>query len=212
MKVTKTILLSRHGSTIYNDTDLLQGISDIPLSDRGIKESEQLAERLKDEKIDIIYYTPMMRSKNTAEIANKYHQAPMECIDSFLEMSMGDNEGVVWTEFVKKNPDFYARWATDPDVGMPGGESYTQLFNRVKEGVDYVLSSSYSRVLIVAHAMVNRAILGHLLEMDPMPSRRFRSKNCSLAKLEIFDSPSGPYAVVDSWNNYSHISHFSTGV
>ncbi len=206
MKLQKTIYLSRHGATVYNDKELLQGISDIPLSKKGIEESKQLAERMKNEKLDIIYYTPLSRSKHTADFVNSYHHVPMECIDSFIEMDMGHHEGVYFPEFIEKNNEFYHRWASDTDVGMPGGESFNQVFQRIKPGVEYVLASPYTDILIVAHAIVNRAVLGVLIGMEPLPSRRFRTGNCSISRVMIYESPYGPHAMVDTWNNTSHIT------
>jgi bisphosphoglycerate-dependent phosphoglycerate mutase len=45
-KIKKRILLVRHGTTAYNETDRLQGRIDNPLSDKGRDEAERLAARL----------------------------------------------------------------------------------------------------------------------------------------------------------------------
>ena len=46
MKIEKTITLVRHGSTDYNDRDLMQGRIDLPLSKKGINEAELLRKEL----------------------------------------------------------------------------------------------------------------------------------------------------------------------
>ena len=74
MEAEKIIFLVRHGTTDYNENDLLQGRMDNPLNERGIKEAELLSEQLKNEEFDACYHSPMTRAKQTAEILNKSQQ------------------------------------------------------------------------------------------------------------------------------------------
>lgn len=206
MNLIKTFYLTRHGSTVYNEMDRLQGISDIPLSEKGILESKLLAERLKTEKFDMIFHSPLIRSKQTAEIVNQFHQLPLVCVDEFIEMNMGEWEGQNFPQFIEKNAEFYMRWITDPSVGMPGGESFSNLFERVKNGVERVLTHCRGNILIVTHALVTRAILGSLMDFPIPQARQFRTGNCSLSKVMIYDSPFGPHKMIDMWNDMSHIT------
>jgi probable phosphoglycerate mutase len=200
MKTAKTIYLARHGATNYNDKDLIQGWMDNPLSQRGIEESEKLAERLKDEKLEIIYHSTLCRTKGTAEIVNRYHQVPLQVIESFIEMNLGDWEGKEFLKVVREHPEIYQEWASNPDASIPGGETFKQVYDRVKPGVQEVLASPYKRILIVAHAMVNRAIMGNMLGIEPLMARRFRMDNCALSRILAYDLPRGPHFVVDIWN------------
>jgi broad specificity phosphatase PhoE len=206
MKLQKTIYMTRHGATPYNDKDLLQGLIDISLSEKGLGQSRQLAERLKSETIDAIYHSPLNRAKETADEVNRYHNAPMESVDGFVEMDMGEWEGRNFFQVIEEHPDVYQQWIYDPDGGMPGGESFNQVYRRVKDGTDALMTSPYKNILVVTHAMVSRAILGNLLKLPPMGTRRFRTGNCCLSKLSIYEGPLGPHIVVDYWNNTSHIS------
>jgi broad specificity phosphatase PhoE len=205
MNVLKTIYITRHGSTAYNDDDLLQGTIDVTLSEKGIRESEQLAERLKDESIDVIYHSPLTRTRQTAEIVNRYHQAPLNMIEGFIEIDMGDWEGQDYSKVMDRYHDLYQQWLSSADAVIPGGESYNQVFKRAKPGTMQILASQFSNILIVAHAMVNRAILGNLLDMHPLCSRRFRTYNCSLSKLLVYGTPEKPHVVVEHWNNTAHL-------
>jgi broad specificity phosphatase PhoE len=73
MNLVKTIFLVRHGMTAYNEEDILQGRIDLPLSDKGKKETESLSEKLKNEHLDIIFHSPLKRAIQTAQIVNKHH-------------------------------------------------------------------------------------------------------------------------------------------
>ena len=204
--IQKSIFLTRHGATAYNDESLLQGWIDIPLSDKGKREAGQLSEILKDEHFDIIFHSPLSRTRQTAEIINTHHQSQYGVIDSFIEMDLGDWEGQPLPEMIKKHPGIYYQWVSDPDTVIPGGESFTRVFNRVKPGVEEVLASPYKDILIVAHAMVNRAILGHLMGIEPGCARRFRMENCAFSKFLVIETPQGPRVLADTWNNYSHLN------
>ncbi len=205
MNIIKTIFLTRHGSTPYNDTDLLQGVTDNPLSEKGTRESEQLAEYLKTIPIDAIFCSPLRRVHQTAGIVNTYHNAPVTTVDSFIEMNMGSWEGLPFHKTIEQYPEIYKNWVRNPQSTLPAGESFLQVFNRVKAGIDMVLNSSYFNVLVVAHAIVNRAILGNLTGMDVNACLHFRTGNCAISKLEVFESDGETHVVVDSWNNKNHL-------
>jgi broad specificity phosphatase PhoE len=205
MKLQKTIYLTRHGSTAYNDEDLLQGSIDIELSKKGIRESELLAEVLEKETIDVIFHSPLTRARQTAEIVNRYHRAQLQVIDGFIEMDMGDWEGLNYFKVMDQKREIFQQWLSDADMLIPGGESPAQVFKRVKPGAEQILASGFANILIVAHAMVNRAILGNFLGMDVLISRRFRTDNCSLSRLMVYGTPGKPHVVVENWNTTAHL-------
>jgi len=53
---TVTIYFARHGKTLFNSFDLVQGWADSPLTEQGIEVARYLGEGLKDIKFDA-YYT-----------------------------------------------------------------------------------------------------------------------------------------------------------
>lgn len=205
MNLVKTIFLVRHGMTAYNEDDLLQGRINLPLSDRGKKEAECLSEALKDEKFDIIFHSPLKRAIQTAEIVNIYHNLELKKIECFTEIDMGDWEGLNYYELIEKNKEFHRAWFKNPEVAIPGGESFSQVYTRVKPGVAEILDSQYQRILIAGHAAVNRGILGTLLNMKPEPSRLFRMRNGAYSKLLVYENGGDFRTVVDSWNNSLHL-------
>lgn len=87
------IFLIRHGETNWNKEHLFQGKSNIPLNCNGIKQAEKLSNSLKEEKIDIIFSSPLDRALQTANIINKYHHAPVYIDEQISERSLGNLEG-----------------------------------------------------------------------------------------------------------------------
>lgn len=206
MNPKKSIFLVRHGSTQFNEMDLLQGQGDMPLCSRGRQEAEALAEKLKEAALDVIFQSPLKRAQETASIINQFHQAPVETIGSFREIQMGEWEGQKYSEVIVREKAFHQQWQKNPNLGFPGGESFQQVFDRVQPGVMQVLQSSQPNQMIVGHATVNRAILGHLLQMNIQAARVFRMKNAAFSKFLVYDNPYGDLIVLDFWNNDEHLT------
>lgn len=69
------LILIRHAESEANAKGINQGQKvDTSLSEKGIKQAKQVAQRLKDEKMDIIYSSDLKRAKETAEQINKFHK------------------------------------------------------------------------------------------------------------------------------------------
>lgn len=196
----------RHASTAHNENGLWQGRTDYPLSDTGRNEAGLLAEQLKNDAFDIVFHSPMTRAIQTAEIINKHHHAGFIPIDGFIEIDLGEFDGMKHTDILKNHPEIHRSWVLDIDSPIPGGESFIDIFNRTKPGVEEVLASPYRNILIVGHAMVNRAILGHLVDMGPIPSRKFRMDNAAYSRFIVYESPFGKHTALDSWNITSHLA------
>ena len=58
----------RHGSTLMNEQDYIQGSINISLSDQGIKQANDLKEKVKDVSFDICISSPLKRTIETANI------------------------------------------------------------------------------------------------------------------------------------------------
>jgi broad specificity phosphatase PhoE len=69
------IMLVRHAESEANAKGINQGQKiDSSLSNLGKKQARQVAQRLKNEKIDLIYSSDLKRAKETAEQINKFHK------------------------------------------------------------------------------------------------------------------------------------------
>lgn len=211
MKIKKTIVLVRHGTTANNEQGIWQGRGDFTLNDTGRKEALLLAERLKNDAFDMVFHSPMKRAIETAEIINQKHNAPFKTVPGFIEIDLGEFDGKRHEDIIGKYPEIYQNWVQDIDIPIPGGESFLDIYKRVKQGVEEIMASTYRNILVVAHAMVNRAILGQIMKMDPIPARKFRMDNCGLSRFIVYDSPYGDHLAVDTWNNTSHLGILREG-
>ncbi|MEZ4114002.1 MAG: class I tRNA ligase family protein [Candidatus Paceibacterota bacterium] len=70
-QITKIIFV-RHGQSVKNLIGLFSDeINDLPLTSEGKKQAREAGERLKSEGVDFIYSSPVLRTKQTAEIISK---------------------------------------------------------------------------------------------------------------------------------------------
>lgn len=203
--IKKKILLVRHGTTEYNETDRLQGRIDNPLNGKGRGEVERLAARLKNEPIDAIFSSPLKRALETAAIINHGRCRPLTIVSEFSEIDLGDWEGLIYSRVREQFPDIHQRWISDADFPVPGGESFSAVCARTLTGLEKILQSGQQNILITGHASVNRAILGNLLQLSPAQARLFRTGNASLSQLLLMENSRRRWTLVDFWNCTSHL-------
>jgi 2,3-bisphosphoglycerate-dependent phosphoglycerate mutase len=72
--MSKLILL-RHGQSVWNQQNLFTGWVDIPLSAKGIEESYQAGDKIKNLPIDVIFVSTLMRAQMTACLAMLRHSS-----------------------------------------------------------------------------------------------------------------------------------------
>ena len=121
-KHTKIIIV-RHGESLGNLNHIMLGHTDIDLAPRGFLQAEAAAEFLKDEQIDRVYSSDLIRAMHTAEPHAKLRG--MEVIPSrkLRECYVGDWENVPLDEIVEKWPDlFFEGWRKSfGTFRIPGG-------------------------------------------------------------------------------------------
>lgn len=207
--IKKTILLVRHGTTTFNETDHLQGQIDNPLNQKGRDEVTRLAARLQCENLDAIFSSPLQRAVETATIVNSFHNLPMTLVHEFSEINLGEWEGLNYSAVRARFPEIHQRWISDPDFPIPGGESFSTVCARTRIGLERILQGDRQHILITGHASVNRAILGNLLQLSPVSARMFRTGNAALSRLLLMENPHRQWAMVDFWNSTAHLGNAS---
>ncbi|WP_342567199.1 histidine phosphatase family protein [Psychrobacillus sp. FSL K6-4046] len=98
-----TIAFIRHGVTAWNKEGRAQGKTDVPLDEEGILMAERVAERMEKEHWDVIYTSPLIRAKRTAEIiAEKLPEINFNTDIRLGEIGGGLIEGTTEQERVDK--------------------------------------------------------------------------------------------------------------
>lgn len=96
------LFLIRHGETKWNVERRIQGINDIPMNETGIRQIQALSTRLKQERWDSLYTSPLIRARETADILKRAFNLPAATVVNALqERDFGVLNGVVW-EFARE--------------------------------------------------------------------------------------------------------------
>ncbi|MGE5297749.1 MAG: class I tRNA ligase family protein [Acidobacteriaceae bacterium] len=142
---------ARHGFAASNELNIASNYPEKverDLTERGVKEAEGLALKLKERGgIDMIYASDLLRTKHTAEIVGKILGVPVAFDERLREYNMGIYNGRPVDELMTGSPE-KDRWTIAPQ----GGETYEQLQQRALSFVkDLNGKLKNKRVLVVTH-------------------------------------------------------------
>ena len=160
------IYIARHGETTWNVEGRIQGRSDPGLSPKGHQQSLALLEQLKNQSLSAIYTSNLQRSILTAQPIAHHFGLPIRQESELDEIAFGVLEGRNLYQFDEVTKNEWERFKDDRfNYHIPGAENYTDVANRIKPFIDRTLRNHEGEeVLVVGHRVVNRLLIGMLME------------------------------------------------
>lgn len=125
------------------------------INENGISQAKQLRNKLENIKFDIIYSSPLVRAKHTADILNS-NNVPIVLDPRLVERNPGSLAGKSYDA-----TDRNEYWNYYSEVRYGTEESIIDLFSRIKKFLDELKNMEYERVLIVAHSGVSKAFYSY---------------------------------------------------
>jgi alpha-ribazole phosphatase len=108
---------------------------------------------------------------------------------AFAEQHLGEWQGMNRAAFLASRPAG-SHWFADIDEPAPGGESFMDLYNRVRGAIERITIEHAGRdVIAVAHGGTIKAAIGLALGEQPEKGLAFDIDNCSVTRLDHFASP-----------------------
>jgi len=171
---------TRHGQTDWNAQNRICSTTDLPLNETGIAQAHELAQKVAElGDVDVIVASPMLRAKQTAEIAAQAIGKQIVFDERLREWDFGRLEGVNRDEFAEAIRLFRSREFALPQGET--GETQLQLGYRVYATLEDIRETHAGKtVLIVAHGGVCRMITAYFQPMTAEEFAGFRMKNCEL--------------------------------
>lgn len=183
----------RHGESEGNKLKFHQ-VEETPLSEKGIKQAEVLAKRLKNIKIDVIYSSNVNRAKQTAEIINKKLNIPIEYWDKLAERrtpteirgkSIDDPEVVKIKKLIEENLN-NRNWKYSNE------ETFNELNKRVENIIKHLEKNHNNQtVLCISHSILITAVIAKIIFGQELTSiifekirKRLWMENTSITVLE----------------------------
>lgn len=186
------LYLVRHAETANNRVRprRLQGRRTDPgLSDEGLRQAEATGRFLARLPIDAVYVSPLLRARQTAQAIALPHRLPVEVVDELTEVDVGVWDGLGWDEVQRNDPEAYRRFMADASVHpYLGGENLTTVQDRVVPALEKLMADNVGRTVVaVAHNIVNRTYLAHLLHLPLAEFRTIPQDNCGINVLRYRD-------------------------
>ena len=182
------VILVRHGESVGNFENRLQGQADYDLTDLGRMQARRTADRLHALGTTAVYCSHLLRAHATAEaISERLGLTPI-ITEDVAEYHFGEMSGATYAEVREK----FGVIANPAERVYPGEEGRDAFFARVTNAVHRIADSHPDQsVAVVSHggpiALFCQSVLG-LPYKRPMP---FSIDNCSLNVIEI--NPNGSH-------------------
>ncbi len=166
----KKLIIVRHGETDHNVNKIIQGHLDIDLNARGKDQARLVAEKLKDEPIQVIFSSDLKRAAQTAqEIAEKL-KLPVIKTPLLRERSFGKLQGVSFLEISRYFPQYdkmsQFSFSEADFIHSPNEhnvETDESIMRRLSEFKALLKAHKGKTILIVTHGGLIRMLFRYLL-------------------------------------------------
>ncbi len=178
--------LLRHGEPQGGKAYRGHSIDD-PLSEKGWQQMRRAVAG--NPRWQAIISSPMQRCVEFAQRLSDELGVPLQLEERLVEVGFGDWEGKTPEQIQQENPAQYEAFYQDPvNARPPGAEPLDQFFHRVTTAYDEICQRHRGqKVLIVAHAGVNRAIITHVLKAPLVTMYRLKIVNAGISRIEYGD-------------------------
>jgi len=186
-----TLLLARHGQTVWHAENRYAGVSDVPLTDEGRAQAEALGRWAAAHPVDAVWTSTVSRAVATAEPACRVLGLVPQREPALRECDFGALEGRTLAEFEAENPVRAKAFRADPvSYPFPEAEDPRTAAARGTRALRHIAAAhSGERVLVVAHNTLLRLVLCSALSI---PLREYRRVlpglgNAAITELRVED-------------------------
>jgi broad specificity phosphatase PhoE len=147
LRLMELYVLARHGESTLNSENRINGDPAVPvaLTEKGRDEAGLLGQQIAHVRLDVCICTRFTRTRETAEIALRGRDVPIEIEPLLDDIDVGDLEGL--------SIEHYRAWKRehtrrDP---FPGGESLDAAARRYAHAFRNLVGRAETSVLVVTH-------------------------------------------------------------
>ena len=160
----RLLLLARHGQSLFNVDDLVNGdpARDRGLSPLGEQQAARLAGQLAGHTIDLCVVSEFPRAQQTASIALAGQEVPQAVDPELNDIRIGELEG--------QTLDQYHEWKRGHtrDDPFPSGESLNDAARRYANAYERILRRQDSTILVVCHEIPVRYAINAVAGSDDL--------------------------------------------
>ena len=149
----KEIYIFRHGETNWNVENKIRGTfedASLKFTDKGLEQIDKIALALKENKIEYIYSSDLIRTRRTVELANKDSKIPVSFHKELRAWNVGKYQGKPLSNFLNSHEGKEA--IADYNKVVTDGESINQVRERLMYFLEkYLVNCPYEKVAIITH-------------------------------------------------------------
>ena len=157
------IILVRHAECMGNISNRLSGRTNFELTENGRKQAQELAKKLHNKNIDVIYSSPLKRTMDTAKYIAEYNNIENVNIDKrLIEIDFGVCDGMSWDKINKEYPFVKKLWKEvyKYPTSIPGQEEFIDVSKRMKAGIKDIANKNQGKAIcIVSHGIAIQAFM-----------------------------------------------------
>jgi broad specificity phosphatase PhoE len=168
--------LVRHGETEWSLSGAHTSTTDIPLTEHGRHRAEELREYLGGKKFAAVFTSPMVRAKETCEIAG--YGDVMQVEEGLREWNYGESEGKTTAEMREKYGPGWSVWSSE----IVGGEAVEHVGERADGVIARAMAAATfhegptaagEAVALFAHAHILRILAARWIGLPAVGGRLF---------------------------------------
>ena len=162
------VVLIRPGATAYDEQDRVQGVLDLPLSDRGVAEVAELAGRLAGEALAALYCGPGESVGRTADAVGRAIGLRPKRVDELRNLDQGLWQGLQVDEIRRRNLKVFRQWLEAPlTVCPPQGESIEAALGRIRAALKPLIRRHRGETIGLVVAEPFAQLIAGYLRQDP---------------------------------------------
>lgn len=195
------IYLVRHGETVWNVENRIQGHLDSPVTGQGTRQITALCRDLTDKSIGLVVASPLGRSVTAAGQIASWLDSPLQLDPAFIERHFGDLEGKRIDELTEKERTHAAMVLSGtPGIRPQNGESPEEATRRVLTALSG-LSVFEGNVCVVSHGHVIQSVINTLIDNNPENFDRYAHLNGAYSILACTEKG----LAVEKWGMSTHL-------
>lgn len=155
------IFIVRHGYSLGNEQGLITGRYNCDLAEYGIRQAKLLCDYMvANIKVDKIYSSPLCRAVNTIKPVADALNLPIIEDESFIELSVGEWEGILYDDVAKLYPKEFTAWINKEEGAGPiGGETWETVYARASKRIKELVKENDGKdIVICSHGGVIKAL------------------------------------------------------
>ncbi|MEM7725703.1 MAG: histidine phosphatase family protein [Cyanobacteria bacterium P01_A01_bin.45] len=216
------VIIVRHGQSTYNVIKRIQGRTDASrLTPKGCDDAAKVGKALQNVSVNIIYHSPLMRAKETANIVYKELKnssglpCTLQASDKLKEIHLPLWEGMLSQEAQEKFSEDYQIWQKAPDklfmlIEEKGvSKKYFPVLDLYEQAYlfwqEILPLHPQDTVIIVAHNGINRALISTALGIHPKYYQSIQQSNCCINILN-FSGGISEAVELESLNQTQHMT------